>query len=178
MNAFEPTLPPGWEGPLAAAVDAAQWAPNHRRTEPWRFHLLGEEAIRRVCELNAELVRAKKGDAAAEKKLQRWLAMPGWLVCTCVGSGEGLDDPQGKAREDYAACCCAVQNLCLSLHADGLGTKWTSGAVNFDPRFGEAAGLAADEYVVGTIWFGEADGELPPPPRKRLSMEEVLHRHD
>ena len=123
MNAFEPTLPPGWEGPLAAAVDAAQWAPNHRRAEPWRFHLLGEEAIRRVCELNAELVRAKKGDAAAEKKLQRWLAMPGWLVCTCVGSGEGLDDPQGKAREDYAACCCAIQNLCLSLHASGLGSK-------------------------------------------------------
>ena len=42
--------------------------------------------------------------------------------------GEGGDaamvEPDGVAREDYAACCCAVHNLCLSLHAEGIGTKW------------------------------------------------------
>ena len=108
---------------VAGAVEAATYAPNHKRTEPWRFHLLGPAAARRVCELNAELVAASKGEAAGAKKLERWLRMPGWLVVTCVGGGGGasLDDPAGAAREDYAACCCAVQNLCLSLHADGLG---------------------------------------------------------
>jgi nitroreductase len=39
------------------------------------------------------------------------------------------------AREDFAACCCAVQNICLSLHAQGIGTKWTTGPVNFHPQF-------------------------------------------
>ena len=103
--------------------------------------------------------------------------MPGWLVVTCVGGGGGasLDEPAGAAREDYAACCCAVQNLCLSLHADGLGTKWTTGAVNFDARFGAAAGLPTDG-VVGTLWFGRA-ATTPPPPAKRLGVEEVLRRH-
>ena len=57
--------------------------PNHKRTEPWRFHLLGPKTVRRVCELNAELVAAAKGEAAGAKKLTRWLAMPGWLVVTC-----------------------------------------------------------------------------------------------
>ena len=93
------------------------------------------------------------------------------------GTPTSLDEPAGKAREDYAACCCAVQNLCLSLHADGLGTKWTTGAVNFDPRFGEAAGLPPNEYVVGTIWFGTASKPPKPVPR-RLSVAEVLRRHD
>mmetsp|Transcript_67354 Transcript_67354/g.106072 ORF Transcript_67354/g.106072 Transcript_67354/m.106072 type:complete len:96 (+) Transcript_67354:2-289(+) len=88
-----------------------------------------------------------------------------------------LDDPTGIAREDYAACACAVQNLCLSLHADGIGTKWTSGAVNFDPRFHEAAGLSSQEYVVGTIWFGLAENQ-PGPPRKKLSLDDVLTLHD
>ena len=88
-----------------------------------------------------------------------------------------LDDPMGVGREDYAACCCAVQNLCLSLHADGLGTKWTSGGVNFDPRFRECAGIPDDQYVVGTIWFGEAAGPPPKAPRKKLSTEEVLSWH-
>ena len=84
----------------------------------------------------------------------------------------------GVAREDYAAVCCAVQNLCLSLHADGIGTKWTTGAVNFDDRFDKAVGLPQSEYVVGTIWFGTAKGDPPPPPAKRLAVEDVLARTD
>jgi nitroreductase len=179
INSFATELPDGWEAALERAVEAATYAPNHKRTEPWRFHLLGSQSVRRVCELNAEIVASKKGEEAGAKKLKRWLAMPGWLVVTCVRSADApsMEEAAGITREDYAACCCAVQNLCLSLHADGLGTKWTTGPVNFDPRFGEAAGLSAEEYVVGTIWFGEAAGEAPRPPPKRLALEEVLCRH-
>ena len=37
----------------------------------------------------------------------------------------------------------------------GMGTKWTTGPVNFDPGFADAVGFSPDEeYVVGTIWFG------------------------
>jgi nitroreductase len=181
VNDFKPTLPDGWDDALRRAVRAATYAPNHKLTEPWRFHLLGPEAVRQVCELNAELVSGKKGAEAGAKKLKRWLAVPGWLVATCVRSGmrsagSTMDEPGGVLREDYAACCCAVQNLCLSLHADGIGTKWTTGAVNFDERFAAAAGLPDDEYVVGTIWFGEAEKQ-PNAPRKRLSVDNVLIRH-
>lgn len=150
----------------------------------WRFHLLGPKTVQRVCELNAELVTVEKGASEGEKKLKRWLEIPGWLVVTCVsttstdGSAGHLNEPAGEAREDYAATCCAIQNLCLSLHADGLGTKWTTGKVNFDPRFGDAAGLPSNEYVVGTIWFGAAAGVPPLPPKKRLSLAEVLSRHE
>lgn len=177
INAFRAELPDGWNAALRRAVEAATFAPNHKRTEPWRFHLLGPQAIRRVCELNAELVTAKKGAEAGAKKLDRWLAMPGWLVVTCARSEPSMDVPAGIAREDYAACCCAVQNLCLSLHAEGIGTKWTTGPVNFDKRFSEAAGLSDAEYVVGTIWFGEAVGPHPAPPSKR-PIDDILLTHD
>lgn len=178
INAFAADLPADWESALDRAVESATFAPNHKRTEPWRFHLLGPEAIERVCQLNAGLVAASKGEAAGAKKLERWLAMPGWLVVTCVGLGDGasMESPMGVGREDYAACCCAVQNLCLALHADGVGTKWTSGAVNFDPRFRACAGVPDDQYVVGTIWFGEATGTPPQAPQKRLSLQEVMTR--
>lgn len=179
INEFDSKLPPNWESCLEEAIGTAICAPNHKRTEPWRFHLLGEESIRKVCELNAEIVAEKKGKEAGEKKLKRWLQMPGWLVVTCKKSeGEQLDlnEPMGLNREDYAACCCAVQNLCLSLHASGLGTKWTSGPVNFDDRFAEAIGLPDSEFVVGTIWFG-VPTVVPSPPRKKLGLDEVLIRH-
>jgi nitroreductase len=180
INEFEPVLPNHWEMCLDEAVEAATYAPNHKRTEPWRFHLLGTNAIQRVCELNAELVTSKKGPEAGEKKLKRWLAMPGWLVVTQVmdeQSENDANDPTSVAREDYAACCCAVQNLCLSLHADGIGTKWTAGPVNFDDRFAEAAGLSENEVVVGTIWFGKPSGKPPLPPKKRMSLDEVFVKH-
>ena len=180
INDFEPRLPAGWEDALERAIVAATYAPNHKRTEPWRFHLLGSKAIEGICKLNADIVAEKKGEAAGEKKLRRWLQMPGWLVVTCQKDPTSLSmdaDPSGLARENYAACCCAVQNLCLSLHADGIGTKWTSGAVNFHPAFAETVGLSEDEYVVGTLWFGQAE-KIPEAPKKRLAMCDVLIRHD
>ena len=64
INNFAGELPAGWEVSLQRAVEAATYAPNHKRTEPWRFHLLGPQAVRRVCELNAELVASKKGEEA------------------------------------------------------------------------------------------------------------------
>ena len=177
VNDFLPDLPPGWEGALDRAITAATFAPNHKRTEPWRFHLLKLSASRKVCELNAEIVAAEKGEAAGEKKLARWLAMPGWLVVTCVGTGSGLDDPTSTAREDYAAVCCATHNICLSLHAEGIGTKWTTGGVNFDTRFKGAVGIPEGEFVVGTIWFGSA-AKATPTPKKRLALDEVLTTHN
>ena len=180
INDFESELPSNWESAIEKAVEAAIYAPNHKRTEPWRFHLLGPEAIENVCRLNADIVTKNKGEAAGAKKLDRWLAMPGWLVVTCVQS-EGSDanamqDPMGLAREDYAACCCAVQNLSLSLHSSGLGTKWTTGPVNFDEGFRGAANIPSNEYVVGTIWFGKA-AKQPKSPPKRLGVNDVLVRH-
>lgn len=179
INNFEETLPQDWEKILHQAINAATYAPNHKRTEPWRFHLLGPESIQKVCELNAKLVSAENGPDAGEKKLQRWLAMPGWLVVTCQkgDGGDNMLQPTSLAREDYAACCCAIQNLCLSLHANGMGTKWTTGPVNFDPGFAKAVGYSSDEeYVVGTIWFG-TPSMTPSTPLKKLRPENVLIRH-
>mmetsp|Transcript_12278 Transcript_12278/g.18828 ORF Transcript_12278/g.18828 Transcript_12278/m.18828 type:complete len:239 (+) Transcript_12278:89-805(+) len=182
INAFEPTLPKDWESVVETAVTAATYAPNHKRTEPWRFHLLGENAIRRVCELNARLVSEKKGPAAGDAKLERWLQMPGWMVVTQVVDDNSNNDwkiPNSLLKEDYAAVCCAVQNFCLSLHSQGYGTKWTTGPVNFDDAFKTAVGALPDnEQVVGTIWFGIPAGTAPSTPVKKLTMDTVLCRHD
>jgi len=176
INDFETELPDGWEASLENAIRTASYAPNHKRTEPWRFHLLGPKSIRKVCELNAEMVTEKSGKEKGEKKLKRWLNIPGWLVVTCNGDSD-MEKPNSLAREDYAACCCAVQNLSLSLHSEGLGTKWTTGDVNFDTRFANAVGLSDNEYVVGTIWFGKA-ARVPPAPIKKLSMDDIFIKHD
>jgi nitroreductase len=181
INNFEPTLPNDWEATIEKAIESAIYAPNHKRTEPWRFHLLGPKSIRQICELNADLVSKKKGEKAGQRKLERWLTMPGWVVVTCVqnevSQDESMDVPSSVAREDYAACCCAVQNMCLSLHNSGMGTKWTTGAVNFDSRFNDILGLEEREYVIGTIWFG-VPTKTPDAPPKKLDAKGVIVKHE
>jgi len=86
-----------------------------------------------------------------------------------------MGDPAGIDREDYAAVCCAVQNLCLSLHNAGMGTKWTTGPVNFDTEFSEIVGLKKEEYVVGTIWFGTPEAN-PSAPKKKKKIKDVFRR--
>jgi nitroreductase len=148
IHDFAPATPP--RETVLAALEHARWVPNHHRTEPWRFHLLGPAAVARVVELNTELVRAKNGDTAAQAKRQRWLAMPGWLVVTCRRS----EDAQVE-REDYAACCCAIHNFSLYLWQAGIGAKWSTGKVTRDPRFLTAIGAdPAQEFTVGLVWFG------------------------
>jgi nitroreductase len=163
INKFKPDTPPLER--VRAALELACWAPNHKLTEPWRYFLLGPDTAERVAVLNAEIVSAERGATVANSKLARWRAVPGTLVVTCVVAEDPL-----RAEEDYAACCCAIQNLQLALWADGIGTKWTTGAVTRDPRFFELLGIARDRYrVVGLIWYGYPD-ETPAMTRKPLDL--------
>ena len=83
-------------------------------------------------------------------------------------------DDELLTLEDYAATCCAVQNLQLSFAADGVGTKWTSGDIQRTPEFEKIVGVDAQrERVVGVVWYGFADGDAKPAKRK-LSVDDVL----
>lgn len=135
---------------LASALELACWVPNHRLTEPWRFHVLSRTVGLELAHLNASLVRTSKGEAAAAAKLKRWSEVPGWLVITCQRSDDTL-----RQREDYAACCCAAHNLSLALWAQGVGLKWTTGAVTRHPDFYALIGVeAALEEAIGLFWYG------------------------
>jgi len=131
------------------AIEAAAWAPNHYVTEPWTFYLLGKETIAACVDLVREIVTAKKDAAAGEFKANSWAEKPGWLVVTCRQAGNDV-----QQREDYAACCAAVQNLMLYLWKAGVGSKWTTGDITGDSRFFDIVGIGNDEYVVGLIWYG------------------------
>jgi nitroreductase len=152
------------------AIDAARWAPNHRLTEPWHFYLLGPVTVRAVIELAVEIDAAKKGERAGAARRARLEAIPGYFVLTCRRSNEPLLD-----REDYAACCCAAQNLLLYLWQRGIGSKWTTGGITRDSRFYELLGIdAAEQSVVGLFWYGIP--KVIPTQRRRAVAEIATER--
>ena len=148
VNDFLPEQPPA--AAVLRAIELARWAPNHKLTEPWRFHWIGPQTAAAIVELNTRLVAATKGADAAETKHKKWSAIPGWLVVTCAQSEDPL-----RSREEYAACCCAIQNLMLALWSEGIGTKWTTGDVTRHPEFATRLRFdAAERDVVGLVWYG------------------------
>lgn len=167
INAFLPVPPP--EEALLRAIELARWAPNHKLTEPWRFHLLGPRVVAGIIDLNSRLIAAAKGSAAAEAKRAQWTQVPGWLAVTCQRNSDPL-----RSREDYAACCCALQNLMLCLWSEGIGAKWTTGAVTRHDEFASLVQLdPADREVVGLVWYGYP-AQIPTTRRKGL--DEIIVR--
>ena len=167
VHLFEPEPVP--DDVVLRGLDLARWAPNHRLTEPWRFVLLGPETAAAVVDLNARLVAEARGPAAGAAKRERWSAVPGWLVVTCRVSDDAV-----RMREDYAACCCAIQNFQLYLWSEGIGVKWTTGTVTRDPVFYDLVGLdAARETVVGLLWYGKP---AVVPETERRPLDAVLTR--
>lgn len=151
---------------VRAAIEAARWAPNHRLTEPWHFYLLGSATLRSVIDLAVELEIAKKGERAGPIRRARLEAVPGMLVLTSTRSDDSLLE-----RENYAACCCAAQNLMLYLWGRGIGVKWTTGGVTREPRFYELLGIdPAKESVVGLFWYGVPRAI---PTQRRRPVEEI-----
>ena len=148
IGAFIAEVPP--REIVLESLELARWAPNHKKTEPWHVVWLGPETVRAVIEINIRIIAETKGAAEAESKAKKWAQVPGWLVITCDLASDAF-----RREEDYAACCCAIQNLQLALWSAGIGTKWSTGEVTRHPDCLARLGIdPARQRIVGMLWYG------------------------
>ena len=125
-------------------LENANWAPNHRKTEPWRFRVFKGEALQRLSDyLGDYYEKNTPPESFSERKLQKTRKKP--LMCSHIIAICMQRDPEERVPEweELSAVSCAVQNLWLSVTAKGLGGYWSS------PK----SILAADEFL------GLAEGE-------------------
>lgn len=138
-------------------VRLATWAPNHKRTWPWRFSVLTGEARARLGEAVAAFEAARGADEAKVTKARgKYLRAP---VVVLVGAA-GHDDPVRRA-EDRDAVAAGVQNLLLGATAAGLANHWATGDWMADAAVKELAGLAAEDELVALVYLGWPAGEVP-----------------
>lgn len=158
---------------LLRALEAAHHAPCHKLTWPWRFALVGPEGREALVQLAIRLkAEAKQCDPERmEGPVRSKLGSAPQLVLV----SQVLDPDPFRREEDYAATCCAVQNLMLSLHADGFGSKWSTGGFTRAPETYALLGVAPeDERLVGCVLVGKAVQAPNVPPRNPLA--EVVRR--
>lgn len=158
------------EGVLQRALEAAHHAPNHKLTFPWRFLIIGPESREKVADIHCRL---KSSDCSPEiqEQTRRKMLNPGVLVAvTCKRNSDAF-----RAREDYAAATCAIQNFMLSLTDQGYGSKWSTGGSTRDSETYKLLGVNPEaEEVIGFIMGGTP--VAVPPPIKRPPLEAHVSR--
>jgi nitroreductase len=140
---------------LEELLDLARWAPNHHLTNPWRFRVIGPDALERLKEA--------AGPEAAPK-LDR---APTLVVCSCVLTGDPVQD-----EEDLHAAACAAYIVLLAAHGRGLAGYWRTPAALREPEGRAAVGLGEDERFIGLLHLGRAVQEQRPP--ERAPAEQVV----
>jgi nitroreductase len=134
---------------LDELFELARWAPNHNLTNPWRFRVLGPEAL-------ARLKQAAGPEGAA--KLDR---APTLVLVTVRQSGDPVQD-----EEDLCATAVATYIVLLAAHGRGLAGYWRTPGVLRTPGGRTALGVEDDELVVALVHLGPVRQEKEAPRRE------------
>jgi nitroreductase len=161
-------------------LDGAIHAPNHRLTEPWRFHVFTGKGRGELARVRAEIARLQaEADGESEEMAagrisrERKKAFRAPVVIAVI-SKAGRDEVE--TLENYAACAAAVQNMQLTAHALGLATMWRTGSVVYHDRMREFFGLEEGDTMVAHLYVGYPDmGERP---RRREDARERTTWHE
>ncbi len=143
-------------------LEAANWAPTHGYTEPWRFIVFEQAQIPAFGNWHALLYKEETPpehflDKKFEKLKNR--AQHCSHIIVCVNKrGTKNNIPE---IEEIAATSAAIQNLLLVATAHQVATFWSTGGMCYHPKFKEQLGFEANDSVLGIIYVGKHKGEIP-----------------
>ena len=139
-------------------LEAANWAPTHKKTEPWRFKVVMGDALDRLGNFMAETyvkttVKPKK---IKIKKNREKPVQSGAVILICMQRDPMESIPEW---EEIAATAMAVQNMWLACTELEIGCYWSSPALISE--MGQFTDLNPGERCLGLFYMGYFDGDLP-----------------
>ena len=155
---------------VAQLLENANWAPNHKNTEPWRFSVFTNEGLKKFATFQADRYKKTAGEKFKEMQYEKLLATP--LLCShiiSIGMKRSIEVSIPEF-EEIAAVASAVQNIYLSTAVYGIGGYWTTGGVTFDEEAKEFFGLAKEDKLLGFFYLGYV--ETPSVAGKRRPIED------
>ncbi|WP_298950498.1 nitroreductase [uncultured Nonlabens sp.] len=110
---------------LLKILESARWAPNHRKTEPWRYKVLQGNALTDLGEFIVEQfsLSTDKAVPLKLKKLQEKLEVTTAMILIFKYRDKKESIPEW---EEIAAVSMSVQNMWLTTHNLGYGCYWSS----------------------------------------------------
>jgi len=134
------------------AINAANQAPCHKLTFPWRFYSISSSKRNEILKLAIDIKNSQTLLNENSKKLIRNKFLnPSHLIV----SSQILNKDKLIEKEDYAACSCAIQNLAISLASNEVSIKWSTGEIIRSKEIYNILNIDSEsEEIIGFIWVG------------------------
>lgn len=155
-------------------LEAANWAPSHGQTEPWRFTIFANEGRQQLSDAFGEAYRLHTPEGHYRPELEQaqrdrvWQA-PVWIS---IGMQPGLNE-HGERRmpewEEIISVGIAVHNAQLVASSLGLGSKWSSSPISTHQHVAHLVGLEPPARLLGFLYVGKPIIELPAGTRRPLA---------
>ncbi len=138
-------------------LEAARWAPTHKRMEPWRFVVFRGNGRQTLSDFIAE--DYKNTAVSFSEVRQKQLSANPLLANVVIAIIVHINPDSGLPEwEEYAATACAVQNMWLTASSLGIGAYWsTPGLIQ---RMGSLIDLEPEQKCIGLFYMGIPEGDV------------------
>jgi nitroreductase len=158
-------------------LENANWAPTHGLTEPWRFVVFTGEALGRLANffqaVYKETTPSENFDEGKYQKQRESILQSSHVVAIIMKRQETGKIPE---IEEVCAVACAVQNIWLTATVYGVGCYWSTGGPTFKPQGKAYFGLGEQDKLLGFMYIGNYDGDLPVGRRKPIEQKSEWNR--
>ena len=151
-------------------LENANWAPNHKLSEPWRFTVFSGEGLQKLGDFMADLYKKSTSEKGVFNKNKfEMLKNKPCLASHVISIGMKRDEKERLPEiEEVEAVACAVQNMCLTATAYGVGSYWGSGGITYFEEAKPFFGLGPKDKLLGFMFLGYPKSDWPEGKRKPI----------
>lgn len=152
-------------------LENANWAPNHKLTEPWRFVVFSGEGLKKLAAFQSECYKqVTEANGTFQQDRYQSLQSKPMESSHIIAIGMKRDATKRLPEwEELGAVFCAVQNMYLTATAYSAGCYLSTGGItNFEeakPFFG----LGIEDKLCGFLHVGVPKGAVPEGRRKPVA---------
>lgn len=147
-------------------VNAAQWAPNHKRTWPLRIVVISGDSRRALGDTIAEAMAAHGDDDMKVMKTRgKFMRSP---IVIVVAAAVGATT--SETEENKYAVAAGVQNMLLMAESFGLAALWGSPAKGANTAITTLCSMESTDHVMGIIYLGWPTQSVAAPLRPNINI--------
>jgi nitroreductase len=149
-------------------LENANWAPNHKLTEPWRFVVFTGPGLEKLAQFQGEIYKKVTlvDNTFKEERYQNLITKPK-LSSHIISVGMKRDPKKSVPEiEEVGAVFCAVQNMYLTAAAYGVGAYLSTGGITYFEEAKDFFDLEKDDKLIGFFHLGTPKIDNPKGNRK------------
>ncbi len=152
-------------------LENANWAPNHKKTEPWRFIVFtGEEKNKLADSIYTVLEEKMKTEPEINfqkaQSLRENITRVPVVIVVLLQKDDAHRIPEW---EEIAAVSMAVQNMWLTATELGLGAFWATPP--FLPSLNNLLRVESNQQLLGFFYVGKMAMDYPSPGRGSIDAK-------